>query len=722
MTVLALVLAAAAAVPAPPVRSFWRLEEAPRPQPVQSRITAELVREGDRLVVYRERGYRFSTLGEADEERQIDAAVTAFDEVIYPRLAGLFGPCPDRDGDGKVTLLLSRSTRDDNPFLGIDRMADSEAVRFGLHSNEAEILYLSFNHQGNRAAGNLTALAAAFHRLLHHGRDPHETAWAELLANHSAYLCDLAGTRSLWGDAGHLAPSTAPADAWTSNGWPLLLLEYVRERLGDGILGDLAARPELGLAGLAETLAAQAPPLDLRDVAADFAMACWLDDAGIAGGRFAFPRLAAPRPPLAARAPASRPTSSQLSCGAGGIVHLMIEGDGEHPLPFALRGDPRVRWVARAVHLRPRGPDDELPVRFDEAGLARIDLPLLPTGDGVVVAVMALPSATPDLDRRRLTLFWGLGWVPRAWSDQESDPLAELAARATAPAAGAAVSRVAAVIDRLGGLAAPAPGLAPLQTRYAWSPAAGAVLDLLVRETQARGLPSRPLVFLRTAPPDIRQEWTNLLVELPGTDERRWPVVVAAHWDAARGSLAESYERALGLDENAAGIVAALEAAHAASARSRRSPIVVALLAGGHHGAAGAAALLDHLQGRVSAWIELDGVGRPAPPPRQLEIRIEGSGEREALVTAVVGALRQTGLVPVVLQETASPHTGVTLARNRGIPAIVLRSRDPEAVTADRDTPAPVEREQVSPELAALLGQAVGRALAALAGTPLPGA
>lgn len=715
---LALALAAVAVTSAVPVRSFWKLEEAPRPQPVQTRIVAELVREGTHLVVYRERGYRFSTLGEADEANQIASAIAVFDDVIYPRLDGLFGPCPDLDGNGKVILLLTRATRDENPFLRFDRMPDSVATAYGVHSNEGEILYLSFSRQGTRATGNLAALAAAFHLLLHSSHDDREVAWAELLANYSAVLCNLAGKRALWGDAGHLVPSPSPSDPWSTDGWPLLLLEYLREHRGDQALRDLVRNSETGVVGLEASLAAQQPPQTFAGLAADFAMACWLNDAAIAGGRFAFPELAPPRPPLGARAFASRPTSSQLSCGAGGIVHLLVEGDGEHPLPLALRGDPRARWLGRAVHLRQRGPDEELALEFDASGLARLDLPLLPTGDGVVIAVMPQPAATPDLDRRRFTLLWGLGWVPRTWSEQDLASLAALAERSAVPELATRVARAAVSLDRLAGLAAPMAGVEPLATRYAWSPGAAAVVKLLEKEAVDRGLTSRPLVFLRSAPPDIRQDWTNVLVELPGADERRWPIVIAAHWDAARGSLAESYLRALGLDENAAGVVAALDAAQSAAGRPRRSPIVVALLAGGCHGAVGAAALLEHLQGRVSAWIELDGVGRPARSPKQLEVRIEGASERDPLASTIANALRKVGLVPVILAETSSPHTGFSAAMARGIPALVVRTRDAEAGPADRDTPAAVERQQVSPELAALLGQAIGRAAAALAGAP----
>ena len=654
MSIFALVIAATAAASAPQERTFWKLEEVPRPQPVQSRVVAELIREGTYLLVYRERGYRFSTLGEADESAQIAVATEAFDSVIFPRLVERYGPCPDVDGNGKVVLLLGRSTRDEIAFNPLDLQPDARAVAFGMHSNEAEVLFLSFSRQGNRAAGNLAALAAAFHRLLHASHDDQEVAWAELLGNHAAVLCDLAGRRSLWGDGGPLALSPSPSDPWSAGGWPLLLLEYLRGRLGDGVLRDLVRSPGPGLAGLDAALAARRPGAGFDGLAADFAMACWLDDAAVADGRFAFPDLAPPRPPLLARAAASRPTSSQLSCGAGGIAHLLIEGDGEQPLPMALRGDPRTRWLGRAVHLRQRGPDEELPLSFDDDGLARLDLPLLPSGDGVVIAVMPRPAAGPDFDRRRFALLWGLGWVPRAWGGPEPDPAAAVVASSSSPAVAESVARTRRTLDRLGGLAAPAAGGAPLTSRYAWSPEAGAVVWALEQEAVARGLATRRHVFLRSAPPDLRQDWTSLLAELPGSDERRWPIVVAAHWDAVRGSLLESYRRALGLDENASGVAAVLEAARAAESSPRRSPVVVALLAGGCHGAVGAAALLEQLQGRVSAWIELDGVGRPARPPRSLEVRVEGGCERDPLVAALATALRHTGLAPVTARESAS--------------------------------------------------------------------
>ncbi len=718
MISLALVFAAAVGTSAPPTRTFWKLEDAPRPQPVQGRVSAELVRESDRLVVYRENGYRFSTLGEADEEAQISAAVAAFDSVIYPRLVDLFGPCPDLDGNGKVILLITRSTHDETTFVGFDQVSDAEALRFGLHSNQAEVLYLSFSQQGNRSAGNVAALAASFAHLLEYARDPAEVAWADLLGTYSAAFCGLSGPRSLWGDGGHLAVSPLPSDPWRADGWPLLFLEYLHERLGDQVLRGLVASREPGLAGLEAALAAVSPVQQFADLGADFAMACWLDDPGVAAGRFSFPDLAPPRPPPAARFPASRPSSGQLACGSGGIVHLLIQGDGERSLPLALRGDPEVRWVGRAVLLRQRGPDEELPLSFDDTGLARLELPLLPTGDGVVIAVMARPPATPDFDNRRSALRWGLGWVPRAWADTAGSTYKPLVEKALAGNAAAVLDRLGASLDRLGGLPRPGDGGELVRTRYAWSPAAGAAVAALQTEVDRRHLASRSSLFIRSATPDIRQEWQNVLVELPGGDRRRWPVVVAAHWDAASGSLAGSYQRALGLDDNASGVAVALEAAQLVSRVQRRAPVLVAFLAGGRHGAAGAAALLESLGGQASAWIELDAVGRPAGQSRQLEVRIEGAGERDPVAGAMATALRRAGLTPILVKEVSSPHTGVSLAQARGIPAVVVRTRDAEVVATEDNTPVEVERTEVSTELMALLAAALGQAVGALSGAP----
>src|SRR5512136_222119 len=367
MAPLALPLVAAAAFLFPEVRSFWAVAQGPTLQPPQVQVRGRLVQEGVALVVYQEEGYRFSSLGERDEAAQIAAAVTTFDTIIYPQEVALFGPCPDLDSNGKVILLITRVSGSPGLFFPFDEMPEDEALRYGFHSNQGEILYHTFAEQGNRAAWNVRGLAETFHRLLHHQHDPAETAWSTLLSNYTPFMCGLASARLLWGDVDPEGRAHAPSDPWTERGWSLLFVQYLRDKLGPESLRELATRPEKGLAGLAKLLAERGDRRTPADLMGDFAMACWLDDPALAEGRFAFASVVPPRPLPAARATASRPTSGAVDVGVGGMAFIVVDGDGERPFPLTLQGDPSTAWVGRAVELRRVGPDQELPLEFSAA-------------------------------------------------------------------------------------------------------------------------------------------------------------------------------------------------------------------------------------------------------------------------------------------------------------------------------------------------------------------
>jgi hypothetical protein len=717
MVTLLLPLVAAAAAALPDSRPFWIVRQGSQPQPVQALVQARLVREGEHLVVYQEDGYRFSVLGEADEAKQIASAVATFDDVIYPREVALFGPCPDVDGNGKVILLIARLSGSSRLFFPYDELPDAKAVAYGFHSNAGEVLYQSFDQQGNRASWNLQGLAETFDELLHYSHDPAETAWRAMLADYAPFLCGLASARLLWGDFDPEGLSHSPADPWSARGWSLLFVQYLRDKFGPESLKDLVARPEQGMPALASFLAARGDRRSPADVLGDFAMACWLDDASLADGRFAFSTVVPPRPLPAARAAASRPTSGAVEIGIGGVAYLVIDGDGEPPFPLTVQGDPSGRWVGRAVLLRRRGPDQELPLDFSAAGIARLELADLAVGDRVVVAVSAVPTDYPAFDHRSLLMRWGVGWVPHVPVDQGKAMLAKLVRKALPDGGQAAETSLMATIDRLGGLVPEGAGSPAVTTRYAWAPAASAVVDALQEEAVRRGLAVRRATFMRRAPNGVEQEWTNVLVELPGSDPRRWPVVLAAHWDGARGDLADSYLRALNLNDDASGVAVALEAAGAMSRGRHRSPIIVAFLAGGYQDAAGARALLDMLGGRVAAWIELDGVGVPDRWPRTLTVHLEGGGSLLKFPWSIHRDFRRAGLVVRTQPEINLPHTGAALAAERQIPALALQTRSGYS-TENLDTPPAVERERLSPDLMVLLTKVLVGAVLNLAGTP----
>jgi Peptidase family M28 len=711
---LALALLAAAA-PVGTTRTFWKPVSGPSFQPGQTQVTARLEAEGEHILVYREQGFSFSTLGADDEARQIADLVRTFDTVIYPRETDLYGPCPDHDGNGKVIVLICDLTDVSGMFFWFDEMSEDEAVRYGFHSNQGEVLYDRFEQQGNRAPWNLRSVAATFHQLLHAAGDPRETWWSRIIADYEPFRCGLTTPRWLWGDASPSGHLHRPSDPLADGGWSPLFVEYLKEQFGDDILRDLVRDQGHGLSSLTAILAKRGAQRTGLDALADFAMACWLDDPGVANGRFSFTSVAPRRPLPAVRVPASRPGAGYVTVGAGGMTHIVVEGIDEHRLPLTLQGDRAARWIGRAVLLRRDGPDSEVPLVFDDQGVARLDIPDLGPESTAVLAVVPEPAASDLFDARTLTLQWGLGWVPRPQDHPVGERYAKLLKAALPDGGDAARTRIERTLDRLTGMSAE-PGAPKLVTRYAWAPQASAVVSLLEDETRARGLENVRQPFTVNGPDGVRQEWTNLLIHVPGNDARRWPVVVAAHWDGARPYLADAYERALNRDDDATGVAVALEVAAAVSRARHRAPVLVALLDGGFHDAAGARALLEYLHGQVAVWIELDGVGTGSAEHEGLDVQLD-SGEHSGQVAGILArSLRDVGLRPVRQEDAASPHTGLAFASTRGIAAVVMRTRDAEAVDADLGLPRVIERQSVSPELTVLITKALADAAVQLAG------
>ncbi len=714
---LALVLSAAvvAAPAVPAARSFWKPVEGQALQPSQVEVTATLVGEGRHIAVYQQKDYRFSDLGPVDEQRQVDELITAFDTIIFPREVALFGPCPDLDGNDRVIVLLTPLERHRGLFWRFDQMPENEAVRKGFHSNAGEVLYQRFRLQGNRSEGNIVDVARTFHRLLHFARDPAETDWSSLVANYTPFLCDLTNARLLWGDVDPEGQPHFASEPLQDSGWSLLFLEYLREQLGDEALSRVVEQPGIGLAGVS-AVATAAGNRTAVDMMADMAMATWLDDPLLEKGRFAFTAVAPPRPQAGARVAASRPGAGYVTVGVGGMAFVVVDGTGERPLPLTLQGEPKVAWIGRAVHLRRSGPDRELPLTFDSSGLARLELPELANGDAVIVAAVPEPGATAMFDRRQLMLQWGLGWVPRRGETSGDGPFHAMLAEFLPDEGTAARERLTRTLARLTGQPAGTAQPPVVTTRYAWAPEAANVLEVLRQEAALRQLPTRPLHFVQHGPKDIQQTWTNLLVDLPGTDSRRWPIVVAAHWDGARTDVADSYLRALNVDDDATGTAVAMEIAAALSRVPHRVPILVAFLAGGYQGAAGARSLLESLNGHVAVWVDLEGVGVPAPPPHERTVMIEG-GDRLRRIQAVMGgAMDGVGLMSVNPGPSSSPHCGAELASSMGIASIVVRTRNSAATAGAMDTPVAVEASEVSPDLMLLITKAVTDAVIQLAG------
>lgn len=698
---------------APPEREFWRPDAGPGGHPVEVRVRADLLARGTHVLVYREGG--FTPAGDSSS-LSVEELVAAFDTVIHPCLTAVFGPAPDIDGNGAVIVLITRVAGGAPRFWRFNQLPDEVAQRSGFHSNQAEILYTDLGFAGNRRRDNLTTLASAYAEMLLYARDPAETAWGRAVAAYAPYRCGLSGPRLLWGEEPRPGQEDRSGDR--PPGLWLLALHYLYERVGDEGLAALARNPAEGQAAWEEVSRARGVADSAAAMLADAAMAAWLADPDLADGRFSFRTVHPPRQ-LDAPLDPSRASAGNLPVPVGFPAYLHLRPSGDRSNPLTLQGQPEVRWVGRAVLLRPRGPDVELPLVFGADGLAQLDLSELRPGEEVVVAVLPLPAASPTFDRRQVTLYWGFGWIPRLPRLAMTEDFRRLLSSRFPDGGTSAIASLATLMGRLTGERAPSRGDA-ITTRYAWAPAAARVADLLLAEAADRSLPARRQSFLRVTPTRVTQEWSNVLIELPGADPRRWPVVVAAHWDATRTHIDDAYSHALAAHDNASGVAVALEAAGAIARARRRAPVVVALLAGGAHGAAGAQALLDELQGRVTAWIELDGVGTPEAYPHHTSVTVEGGASPPMVTAAVLRALREQGLVQRPGDGRAPSHSGAAAAQHRGVPAVVLRTSIPPPGAPETDLPAEVDLATTSPELQVLLARAVASMAVALAGPVIP--
>lgn len=705
----------AAAVSLPDARTFWRVDEVVTAQPTQTQLAARLVATGRHIAVYQEEGYSFSALGLEDEKRQVAQLVAAFDDLIFPGQTSVFGVPPDRDGNGVVLLLITDLGLRASHFWPFDFLDDGHARQLGLRSNEGEVLFLSFLYQGNRGDENLRAAARAFHQLLHHARKPGDTDWSRLFAQHATFALGMAPDRFLWGDRDPQVPQPSADQPLDPDGWGSLFVQYLVDQWGPEILTQITEAPGIGLAGFEDVLATRGARRSAADSLADFSMARWLLDPMLQEGRFSLAAVTPPRP-AAIHLVASRPASSSLSIGVGGAAYLLLQGDGQRPLPLTLQGDPHLHWQVRAVLLRAHGPDVELPLTFNEQAVATLELQALEPTESVVLAVTPLPRDSAGRDRAQVNLQWGVGWVPHPPTDLATPRLSELAAKALPDGGTVARGRLQETLAVLAG-ASPAPGSGRLiASRYAWSPAVEDVLLTLEEKANFRRLPVQRLPFSAPWGDGQAQQWQNLVIELPGSDPRRWPVVIAAHWDGARSDPEHSYQRALNVDSNATGVAVALEVAAAVAQTNRRAPVLVAFLAGGRHGAAGASALLDHLENRAAIWIELDGVGVPEGRTRNIPIRLDGLDENSLLGTTVVRAFRQAGLAPRPGGQVISPHSGVALAASRGVPSVLIRSRDVAATAGEIDVPPEAELQRVAPDLLVLLTKILADLAVQLAG------
>lgn len=706
---LAVLLAATTTVAAESENAVWVLRLARERHPVQERVRVRPLLDSEHFTVLVPEGQPLP-----GENRLPPGGVPAVIDQLEEarsRLQQWNCPTPWR----KVTILLWDSGWPEAAwFSPFDLMGQERALAHGFHANPQPVLVASFPYADSQTWRNTASLVEAFFLVTAlPPTDPFPTALSRSAARWAAYRLGLTPSRALWGDQEPHRPGPSSWSPLRADGWGPLFVEFLARNLGPEAGCQLVQRQDAPTGALVSLLTSQKPATAVEDAASSFWAQLWLPPIP-APSSPETPLAVSPRPQLLAWIPASRPASGQATVGVGGGGLVVVEGDGSATLPLSLQGDPSGRWVGAMQKASPLGLSPLRPVRFDLSGFARVEVPPLGPDERLLVFLAVLPHPSGEAEERFLPLHWGLAWSPRIAPNRTHERLRELTSKRLGEASPALRTRVLDTLRVLAGLQSLREGLPVVTSRYAWSPAAENVVAALLAQAERRGLRVEQQRFLRSTPWGTTGEWTNLVIRLPGSNPRRLPVVLAAHWDACGPDPFLSYRSARGVVDNALGVVTVLETASLLAATPQSIPVEVVFLAGGCHDAAGAQAYLASRQGNVAVWVELESLwARESPDPSRLVLRL---GETTSLLTPrLPGVFRRWGFTVELADDPPPPHTGSALAERQG--AMTLTVSGPRTDNARAAAWSPeAELARVSPDYVLLLAAALEDLVAALGG------
>lgn len=224
--------------------------------------------------------------------RGVDAAVREFQNAVWPRVTGTFGPIwtPGIDGDPRLLILHTRlRTGVGGYFSG----ADSYPREIQKFSNEREIIYITTSGAAPGTRDYMATLAHELQHAVHWASDAGEDSWvneglseiASELAGYrvgsvGAYLRDPATSLTEWPpNIGESAPSYGAAT---------LFFEYLMDHYGgEGAARAIVAAPADGLESISGYLAAAGYPERALDVFRDWVVATYLDEPS---GRYSYSR------------------------------------------------------------------------------------------------------------------------------------------------------------------------------------------------------------------------------------------------------------------------------------------------------------------------------------------------------------------------------------------------------------------------------------------------
>lgn len=233
-------------------------------------------------------------------ENQLKALAAAFEDVIHPTVSRVFGAAPDPgiDGDPRVYVVISPAVDNfgqDRGLMGyfwsrdvLSRVDGSLSPR--AHSNQKEIIFLTdkiFQQKSWTTYGTLaheyTHLVVFNQKVLAPSRSVPEETWLdEAMAMLAMDLCGFGLRNGNDEIARDIASFQEKPDQYSLTDWfrnprgfsyglSYLFARYLYDRFSEGMIQDILASPQVGVAGVDSALARRG--VAFQDMFSDWSIA-----------------------------------------------------------------------------------------------------------------------------------------------------------------------------------------------------------------------------------------------------------------------------------------------------------------------------------------------------------------------------------------------------------------------------------------------------------------
>lgn len=252
------------------------------------------------LQVVTPHAYLYTQDGESVSQEDLEKAAAAFEDTIYPTVAGTFGRerSPGIDNDPHITILHAQLAGAAGYFSDMDEYPRLVSPL----SNEREMVYLDLPSLTPGSDTYIGILAHELQHLVHSNGDPDEELWVN--EGLSEVAAGLVREGSSMGKDFLEQPDTQlntwdpSGDNYVHYGAADLFSRYLVHRIGGtATLKDLVSEPLNGMAGINEFLRREAFGFAFSDLFRDWMIANYLDEP--AGGIYSYPDLDVAVPPTA---------------------------------------------------------------------------------------------------------------------------------------------------------------------------------------------------------------------------------------------------------------------------------------------------------------------------------------------------------------------------------------------------------------------------------------